>query len=93
MIRQESLHQDTHDNTRERMKMGFMELISEQDAIRERIEEIKKQIDSLNTAKRLGQSIDEVQLESLEENLRNEKVRLEANEIELGRINRPEIAQ
>lgn len=93
MIRIEGPHQDTPEKSPEKRKMGFIELISEQDAIRERIEEIKLQINSLNTAKRLGQSIDEVRLESLEENLSNEEARLEANEIELGRTNMPEIAQ
>ncbi len=93
MIRIEGLHLNTPEDSLERKKVGFLELISEQDAIRERIEEIKLQINSLNTAKRSGQSIDEVRLESLEENLSNEEARLEANEIELGRTNMPEIAQ
>jgi hypothetical protein len=93
MIRIEGPHLNTPEDSLERKKVGFLELISEQDAIRERIEEIKLQINSLNTAKRSGQSIDEVRLESLEENLNNEEARLEANEIELGKTNMPEIAQ
>ncbi len=74
-------------------KMGFFELISEQDAIRGRIEEIQLQIKSLRLAQKAGDSIDEQRLGALEELLLNEDERLGANEFALGRLQTPNIPQ
>ncbi len=93
MIRAEQPDFGIRNESQEGEKMGFIELISQQDAIRGRIEEIQLQIKSLRLAQKAGDNIDEQRLSALEKQLLSEDEQLGANEIALGRLQTPNIPQ